>query len=188
MKLVILDRDGVINADSAEYVKSAQEFVPLPGSLEAIGKLCEAGWTVTIASNQSGVGRGLFSLSDLYDMQRKLEAQLVSHGGVIEGFFYCPHTPRSHCDCRKPKDGLLRQIGERFGVSLDGVPVIGDSLRDLEAAWSVGSRAMLVLTGNGERTRATLSKASTNNAYPAAEVYASLPDAADALIGTRQNE
>lgn len=178
MKLVILDRDGVINRDSAEYVKNAQEFVPLPGSLEAIGKLCGAGWTVTIASNQSGVGRGLFALSDLYDMQCKLQTELLEHGGHIEGFFYCPHTPRSHCDCRKPKDGLLRQIAERFSVSLEDVPVIGDSLRDLQAAWSVHARAMLVLTGNGKRTRKQLEEGE----FAPTAIFANLSDAAEALI------
>ncbi|MEM9056003.1 MAG: D-glycero-beta-D-manno-heptose 1,7-bisphosphate 7-phosphatase [Pseudomonadota bacterium] len=182
MKLVVLDRDGVINRDSPEYVKSAREFVPLPGSLEAIGRLVEGGWTVTIASNQSGVGRGLFTLENLADMQAKLQAELVAFGGHIEGFFYCPHTPRSHCDCRKPKDGLLRQIGERFNTAMQGVPVIGDSLRDLEAAWSVDARAMLVMTGNGKRTRAELD----DGEFPETETYASLGDAADALLSAEE--
>ena len=183
MKLVILDRDGVINRDSADFVKSADEFVPLPGSLEAIGRLCEAGWTVTIASNQSGVGRGLFTLSELNDMQHKLQAELLEYGGYVDGFFYCPHTPRSHCDCRKPKDGLLRQIGERFGTELNQVPVIGDSLRDLQAAWSVDARAMLVLTGNGKKTRLALD----GGDYPDTDVFDTLADAADALLSETEH-
>ena len=149
IKLVILDRDGTINRDSSDYIKSAAEWQPLPGSLEAIATLCHAGWVVTVATNQSGIGRGLFSITDLHAMHVKMTQQLAALGGEISGVFFCPHTPDDHCDCRKPEPGLLLRIAERFGTNLENVPVIGDSQRDLQAAIAVGARPILVRTGNG---------------------------------------
>lgn len=152
MKLVILDRDGVINHDSASYIKSPDEWKPIPGSLEAIALLNQAGYRVLIATNQSGVGRGLFEMSTLNAIHDKMHRALGVAGGRIDGIFYCPHTQEAGCSCRKPKPGLLEEIARRFGVSLEGVPVIGDALRDLQAAATVGAQPVLVLTGKGKKT------------------------------------
>ena len=152
MRLVILDRDGVINYDSDAYIKSPEEWVPISGSLEAIAKLHRAGFTVTVATNQAGMARGLFDLATLNAIHRKMQIAIEQAGGKLDGIFVCPHAPWDICDCRKPKPGLLKQIAERFQVSLSGVPVIGDSLRDIEAAESVNARPLLVLTGYGEKT------------------------------------
>jgi D-glycero-D-manno-heptose 1,7-bisphosphate phosphatase len=152
MRLVILDRDGVINFDSDDYIKSPEEYIPIPGSLEAIARLNRAGYTVAVASNQSGIARGYFSLDTLNAMHDKLHALLSKKGGKIDGIFFCPHLPSDDCHCRKPKPGLLEQISEHFHTPLEGVPFIGDSAADIKAARSVGARAMLVKTGKGERT------------------------------------
>jgi D-glycero-D-manno-heptose 1,7-bisphosphate phosphatase len=149
MKLVILDRDGTINADSDEFVKSPQEWEPLPGALEAIARLNHAGWHVAVASNQSGLGRGLFDVASLNAMHAKMHKLLATHGGRVDAIFYCPHTPEDGCSCRKPLPGLFEQIGERFGVELKGVPVVGDGLRDLQAGVAAGCEPHLVLTGKG---------------------------------------
>jgi D-glycero-D-manno-heptose 1,7-bisphosphate phosphatase len=153
MKLVILDRDGTINEDSNEYVKSEAEWVPLPGALEAIAKLNHAGWHVVVASNQSGLGRGLFDVAALNAMHAKMHKLLATAGGRIEAVFYCPHAPDQACNCRKPLPGLFEQIGERYGISLKGVPVVGDSARDIVAGSSVGCEPHLVLTGKAEALR-----------------------------------
>lgn len=163
--LVILDRDGVINADSDEFIKSPDEFIPLPGSIEAIGELCRAGFRVVIASNQSGIGRGLFSLDTLELIHAKLRAEVEAAGGAIAGIFFCPHEPDATCDCRKPKPGLMQQISAAFDCDLRGVPVIGDSARDLEAASAVGARPVLVRTGNGRATERRLAKNSAIAVY-----------------------
>lgn len=147
MKLIILDRDGTINADSDEFVKSPQEWQPLPGALEAIAKLNHAGWHVVVASNQSGLGRGLFDVASLNAMHAKMNKLLAAHGGRIDAVFYCPHAADDHCRCRKPDSGLFEQIGERYGVDLKLVPVAGDSARDLQAGAAVGCEPHLVLTG-----------------------------------------
>lgn len=149
MKLVILDRDGTINADSDEFVKSPQEWEPLPGALEAIARLNHAGWHVAVASNQSGLGRGLFDVGSLNAMHAKMHKLLAAQGGRIDAIFYCPHTPEDGCGCRKPLPGLFEQIGERFGVELKGTPVVGDGLRDLQAGVAAGCEPHLVLTGKG---------------------------------------
>ena len=153
MKLVILDRDGVINHDSPAYIKSPEEWKPIPGSLEAIALLSQAGYRVLVATNQSGVGRGLFEMATLNAIHDKMHRALGLAGGRIDGIFYCPHAQDAGCNCRKPKPGLLKEIAHRFGVSLDGVPFIGDSLRDLQAAVAVGAQPILVLTGKGKKTR-----------------------------------
>jgi len=156
--LVILDRDGVINADSDEFIKSPDEFIPLPGSIEAIAELCRAGFRVAVASNQSGVGRGLFSLDTLALIHAKLLAEVEAAGGAVAGIFFCPHAPDANCNCRKPKPGLLQQISTAFDYDLHGVPVIGDSARDLDAASAVGARPVLVRTGNGRVTEQNLAQ------------------------------
>lgn len=153
MKLVILDRDGTINEDSADYVKSAAEWKPLPGALEAIARLTHAGWHVVVASNQSGLGRGLFDVAALNAMHAKMHKLLAAAGGRVEAVFFCPHAPDQACDCRKPKSGLFEQIGQRYGIALKGVPTVGDSARDIIAGAAVGCEPHLVLTGKGAGLR-----------------------------------
>lgn len=153
MKLVILDRDGTINSDSDEFVKSPEEWLPLPGALEAIARLNHAGWHVVIASNQSGLGRGLFDVASLNAMHTKMLKLLAAKGGRIDAIFYCPHTAEDDCHCRKPQPGLFEQVGLRFGVPLRGVPAVGDSLRDLQAGAAAGCEPHLVLTGKSEHYR-----------------------------------
>jgi D-glycero-D-manno-heptose 1,7-bisphosphate phosphatase len=151
-KLIILDRDGVINYDSDKFIKSPDEWRPIPGSLEAISRLNHAGFRVVVATNQSGLGRGLFDMAAMVAVNEKLHKAVAQAGGRIDAVFYCPHAADSDCDCRKPKPGLLIEIGQRFGVDLTGVPCIGDSLRDLQAAQAVGAQPILVLSGKGEKT------------------------------------
>ncbi len=151
-KLIILDRDGVINHDSDAFIKTPEEWRPIPGSLEAIARLNHAGFRAVVATNQSGIGRGLFDMATLNAIHEKMHKALAQVGGRIDAMFYCPHTADADCSCRKPRAGMLREIGERYGVDLTGVPCIGDSLRDLEAAEAVEAQPMLVLTGKGEKT------------------------------------
>ena len=154
MKLVILDRDGTINSDSDDFVKTPEEWLPLPGALEAIARLNHAGWHVVVASNQSGLGRGLFDVVALNAMHAKMQKLLAMQGGRIDAVFFCPHTAEEECHCRKPQPGLFEQIGLRFGVQLAGVPTVGDSLRDVVAGASAGCEPHLVLTGKSEKYRA----------------------------------
>jgi len=151
MKLIILDRDGTINEDRDDYVKSPDEWVPIPGALEAIARLNHAGWHTVIATNQSGLGRGTFDMATLNAMHVKMNQMLAKQGGRIDAVFFCPHAPEDACSCRKPLPGLFEQIGERFGVSLRDVPVVGDTIRDLQAGAAVGCRPHFVLTGKGAR-------------------------------------
>lgn len=151
IKLVILDRDGTINEDRDDYVKSPEEWVPLPGALEAIARLNHAGWHTVVATNQSGLGRGTFDMATLNAMHVKMTQLLAKQGGRIDAVFFCPHAPEDACGCRKPLPGLFEQIGERFGVSLRDVPVVGDTLRDLQAGAAVGCRPHLVRTGKAAR-------------------------------------
>ncbi|MCL2644306.1 MAG: D-glycero-beta-D-manno-heptose 1,7-bisphosphate 7-phosphatase [Betaproteobacteria bacterium] len=153
MKLIILDRDGVINYDSEQFIKSPDEWRPIPGSLEAIALLNRWGWRVIVASNQSGVGRGLFDMDTLNAIHDKMMKSLAQVGGRIDAIFFCPHPADSTCNCRKPKPGLFIDIRERFNADLTGVPIVGDSLRDLQAAETVGGLPCLVLTGKGAKTR-----------------------------------
>ncbi len=156
VRLLILDRDGVINEDSADYVKSPEEWIPLPGSLEAIAALNDAGFTVAVASNQSGLARGYFDLATLDAMHAKFEALLGEAGGRVDRIEICPHGPDDGCDCRKPLPGLVRRLIEHYAVDAGDVIVVGDSRRDLEAALAAGARPVLVRTGNGMKTEATL--------------------------------
>ena len=181
-RLVILDRDGVINHDSDEFIKSPDEWVPIEGSLEAIGALSAAGFDVAVATNQSGIGRKLIdkpSLDAIHEKMRKLAREA---GADIGRVVYCPHHPDDGCDCRKPATGLLEQLSRRYGVPLDNVPMIGDSLRDIDAATAVGGRPILVLTGNGKMTAAELkARGSVFESYP------DLAAAADALIAEQRS-
>jgi len=152
MKLIILDRDGVINHDSDEFIKAPAEWIPIPGSLEAIARLNQAGYRVVVATNQSGVARGLFDVSTLNAIHQKLHAAAQQVGADVDAIFYCPHAADDNCDCRKPKPGMLYTIASRFNTSLKGVPNVGDSLRDLQAGYGVGCVPYLVMTGKGERT------------------------------------
>lgn len=154
MKLVILDRDGVINFDSAQYIKSPAEWKPLPGSLEAIARLNQAGYKVVVATNQSGIGRGLFDMDTLNAMHDKMHKALAAVGGRVDAIFYCPHAADENCTCRKPKPGMFQRIASVYNADLQGVPAIGDSLRDLLAASAAGCHPILVLTGKGEKTLA----------------------------------
>ena len=147
MKLVILDRDGTINHDSDDFIKSPEEWEPIPGALAAIAKLNHAGWHVVVATNQSGLGRGLFDVASLNAMHAKMHTMLAAVGGRVDAIFYCPHAPDEGCRCRKPEPGLFEQIGERYGISLDGVPAVGDAPRDLVSAVTAGCEPHLVLTG-----------------------------------------
>lgn len=153
MKLIILDRDGVINRDSDAYIKTPDEWVPLPGSLEAIARLSRSGYRIVVATNQSGVARGLFDLSMLASIHAKMLHAVTAAGGRIDAIFFCPHAADSTCECRKPRPGMLREIAQRYNTHLKGVPAVGDSLRDLQAAHAMGAQPILVLTGKGAKTR-----------------------------------
>ena len=176
MKLVILDRDGVINYDSDEFIKSPDEWVPIPGSLEAIARLHQAGYRVVVATNQSGIARGLFDIVTLNAIHQKMHSAAKMAGADIDAIFFCPHAADDNCDCRKPKPGLLHEIAKRFNVSLKGVPAIGDSLRDLQAGFVTGCTPYLVLTGKGEKTRAK------GGLPPGTTVYPDLASAVDQLL------
>lgn len=153
MKLVILDRDGTINRDSDHYIKSPAEWKPLKGSLEAIARLTQAGYRVVIATNQSGLARGLFDMTTLNAIHDSLQHAAQQAGGRIDAIFFCPHAGDADCACRKPRPGMLLEIAKRMNVPLEGVPMVGDSLRDLQAAAAAGARPVLVLTGKGRQTR-----------------------------------
>jgi D-glycero-D-manno-heptose 1,7-bisphosphate phosphatase len=176
LKLIVLDRDGVINHDSENFIKSPEEWRAIPGSLEAIARLNQAGYRVVVATNQSGVGRGLFGMTTLTAIHEKMFKALGQVGGRIDAVFYCPHAADSNCDCRKPKPGMLVQIGSRFGVDMKDVPAIGDGLRDLQAAHAVGARPVLVLTGKGDKTIAA------GNLPPETVVFPDLAFAVSALL------
>jgi D-glycero-D-manno-heptose 1,7-bisphosphate phosphatase len=154
--LVILDRDGVINRDSRDFVKTAEEWIPLPGSIDAIADLSRGGFTVAIASNQSGLARGLFDRNGLRSMHRKLRRLVAAAGGRVDRIVVCPHGPDDGCACRKPKPELLHRLLRYYGTTAKGVPFVGDSLRDLQAAVAAGARPVLVRTGKGAATAASL--------------------------------
>ncbi len=153
LRLIILDRDGVINQDSVAFIKKASEWAPLPQSLEAIAALSQAGFLVHVATNQSGIGRGLFSLDDLEAIHQKMHQSLAALGGKVDFIAFCPHRPEEACVCRKPKPGLIHQCLQKASVLPQDAFVIGDSLRDLEAAKAASCLSALVLTGNGIKTQ-----------------------------------
>ena len=182
MSLVILDRDGVINYDSDDYIKSPDEWLPLPGSLEAIARLCRADYTVIVATNQAGVGRGLFSLDMLIRIHSKMASSIRDKGGRLDSVFFCPHSPADQCACRKPKPGMLLEIRDRLGIGLSGVPVVGDSLRDLEAAVTAGAMPVMVQTGRGRLTQEKLSQGKLSLTMAQTPVYADLAEFTDAVL------
>jgi len=175
MKLAILDRDGVINEDSPDYIKSSDEWHAISGSLEAIAKLNQAGFTVVVVTNQSGVGRGYFSQKDLQNIHQKMHQELAKIGGKIDKIYFCPHTPDDNCDCRKPKAGMFKQIAQDYKIDLQGAINIGDTLRDIQAGEAFGCRNILVLTGKGE-------KIFKDNPEIQAEVFPNLASTVDALL------
>jgi len=177
-KLIVLDRDGVINEDSDDYIKSADEWRAVPGSLDAIARLCTDGFRVAVVSNQSGIGRGLFDRTALAAIDAKMRAAIASAGGDLAGVYYCLHAPGDNCDCRKPLPGLMRELAEDLGVaSFADVPMIGDKSSDLELAAAVGARGILVRSGKGRATEATL----TETERAKLEIYDDLAAAVDLL-------
>ncbi len=183
MKLVILDRDGTINEDRDDYVKSPEEWQPIPGALEAIARLNHNGWHTVVATNQSGIGRGLFDMATLNAMHLKMHQMLAVHGGRIDAVFFCPHASEDQCDCRKPRPGLFHQIGERFGLELDAVPVVGDTLRDLQAGVAAGCEPHLVRTGKAAPERMNDAQVAELVAkVPGTRVHKDLDDFAEWLI------
>jgi len=154
MKFVILDRDGTINQDSDQYIKSPEEWKPIKGSMEAIARLTQAGYRLVVATNQSGIARGLFDMTTLNAIHDAMHRAVVQAGGRIDAIFFCPHAADSECDCRKPKPGMLLEIGRRFNVPLEEVHMVGDAARDLQAAATAGAKPVLVLTGKGKKTQA----------------------------------
>ncbi|MGZ5132364.1 MAG: D-glycero-beta-D-manno-heptose 1,7-bisphosphate 7-phosphatase [Caldimonas sp.] len=187
MKLVILDRDGTINEDRDDYVKSADEWVAMPGALEAIARLNHAGWHTVIATNQSGLARGLFDMAALNAIHARMNRELAEFGGRIDAVFFCPHGPDEGCRCRKPLPGLFEAIGERYGIDLEQVHLVGDSLRDLQAGAAVGCKPHFVRTGKGARLDAAELLA-VQSAVPEAKVHADLAAFAQALLHDERRE
>ncbi|WP_430009309.1 D-glycero-beta-D-manno-heptose 1,7-bisphosphate 7-phosphatase [Methylophaga lonarensis] len=179
MSLILLDRDGVINHDSSDFIKSPAEWEPIEGSLEAIARLNQAGYRVVVVSNQSGIARGLLDIETLNRIHSKMRRMLAQLGGKIEAVMFCPHGPDDNCQCRKPEPGMLKDLAHRLRVSLDNVPAVGDSLRDLQAAQAVGARPILVKTGKGRK----MFKQGIPDGIP---VYKNLAAVADALLEAKQ--
>lgn len=178
MKLIILDRDGVINQDSDDYVKSVDEWEAIPGSIEAIAQLSKAGYTVAVATNQSGISRGFFDEFELAAMHQKMCSLVEEEGGQISGVFFCPHGPDDDCDCRKPKTGLIEQIECEFGTNVENFPFVGDSAKDILCAKLAGCTPVLVLTGKGEDTIAE----SSENELDGVSVFNNLKEYVDSLL------
>jgi len=176
-KLVILDRDGVINKDSDGYIKSVEEWEAIPGSLEAIARLNHFGFKVVVVTNQSGLARGLFSMAQMNAIHQKMRQELDQVGGQLDGIFFCPHGPDDHCECRKPLPGLLLEVRDRLGVDLNQTLVIGDSYRDLQSAWAVGAQGLLVKTGKGVNTLVRY-----GSILSGTEVFTELSSAAESII------
>ncbi len=177
---VILDRDGVINYDSAHYIKSPEEWQPIPGSLEAIAKLNRGGFCVLIATNQSGVARGFYDHDVLKKIHEKLTAELESLGGSIEEIFYCPHHPEDNCNCRKPKPGMLQKIQAKYQLDFKDVFYIGDSIVDMQVAITMNCKPILVLTGNGKKTLEN-----HPDLIPSIHYFADLSEAVDAILSKK---
>jgi D-glycero-D-manno-heptose 1,7-bisphosphate phosphatase len=183
MKLIILDRDGVINQDSDSYIKNPDEWIPIENSLQAIARLSRAGYRVFVATNQSGLARGLFDIETLNAIHRKMTDAVQAVGGNIEAILFCPHGPDDNCDCRKPKPGLYQEIARRSQQSLKDIPVIGDSFRDIEAAISVQASPILVRTGKGERALKELKAR-----YPHIPVFKDLYSVTEQLIESQRKK
>ena len=186
MKLVVLDRDGVINLDSVHFIKSTNEWIPISGSLEAIALLNQSGYRVAIATNQSGISRGLFDMVMLNAIHDKMHRELAIVGGRIDAIFYCPHAAEDHCHCRKPDTGMIEEIGNRFSMELQGVPAVGDSLRDLQAFASAGCQPILVRTGKGERTIAAATQSPEKALPEGTWICADLAEAAQRIVSEQE--
>ena len=187
MRLVILDRDGVINEDRDNFIKTPDEWIPIPRSLEAIARLHRAGYQIVVITNQSGISRGLFDQSDLNRIHVRMMDYVRRHGGRVEAIFFCPHGPEDDCACRKPRPGMFVQLADRLKSSIDGIPAVGDSLRDLEAARDAGACPVLVRTGKGKAT----AKALQDKTLPGLEdvpVYNNLADFVDELLAGESRE
>lgn len=178
MKFIILDRDGVINQDSDKFIKTPEEWLPIPGSVEAICRLSQAGWKIIVATNQSGISRGLFDMQALADIHQKMHNAVISEGGKIDAIFFCPHGPQDNCKCRKPAPGMLFDIANRFEINLNGIPMVGDSLRDLQAGVAAGCDPWLVLTGKGKKT----AKEQSNQLPDNTKIHQDLSAIADILL------
>jgi D-glycero-D-manno-heptose 1,7-bisphosphate phosphatase len=176
MKLVILDRDGTINYDSDHYIKSPAEWRPIEGSLEAIARITQAGYRIVVATNQSGIARGLFDTATLISIHDTLQRAAMQVGGRIDAFFFCPHAADSACKCRKPEPGMLLEVARRFNVALDDTYMVGDALRDVQAAAAAGARPVLVLTGRGRKTL------ENGGLPPGTEIFESLAAFAKQLV------
>jgi D-glycero-D-manno-heptose 1,7-bisphosphate phosphatase len=181
LKLAILGRDGVLNQFREGHVTAPEEWVPIPGALEAVARLNHAGWHVVLATNQSGIGRGMIDMSAVNAVHASLHRQLQAHGGRIDAIFFCPHTDEDHCNCRKPKPGMLQDIGARFGVDLKQVPMVGDTARDLQAAVAAGCEPHLVLSGRAQGLEGAALQQLLAQA-PAAQVHAGLSAFVDYLL------
>jgi D-glycero-D-manno-heptose 1,7-bisphosphate phosphatase len=181
VKLVILGRDGVLNVYREDHVKAPEEWEPVPSALEAVARLNHAGWHTVVATNQAGIGRGMIDMASINAVHAHMNRQLMTLGGRIDAVFFCPHTPEEHCDCRKPQPGMLRDIGRRYGIDLSDVPMVGDTLRDLQAAEAAGCPPHLVLTGRAAALdEATL--AHLVEQAPGTRVHRDLPAFADWLL------
>lgn len=181
MRLVILDRDGVINEDSDDYIKSPEEWIPIPGSLEAIARLCRHEYRVVIVTNQSGIARGLYTMDVMNKIHNRMLEHIHQKGGEIDAILFCPHGPDDHCECRKPKTGMFKELAERLKINLNGVPSVGDSLRDLQAAQAVNALPVLVTTGKGAVTREQLDAAAQPSLIET-PVFADLAGFAEGLL------
>ncbi|MES2036501.1 MAG: D-glycero-beta-D-manno-heptose 1,7-bisphosphate 7-phosphatase [Pseudomonadota bacterium] len=182
MKLIILDRDGVINQDSDDFIKSPEEWKPIPGSLQAIARLNQAGYTVVVATNQSGIGRKLFDMATLNAIHQKMHTSAQQVGATIDAIFFCPHMADDNCDCRKPKPGMLQEIARRYDTNLKGVHCVGDSLRDLQSGFVLGCKPHLVLTGKGTMTQ------EKGGLPPGTQVFADLAAMVDKLVENSPSE
>ena len=179
MQLIILDRDGVINENSPDYIKAPEEWIPIPGSLEAIARMCRAEYRIVIISNQSGAGRGLFTIDTLNRIHTRMLEHIQQKGGEIDAIMICPHTPADNCNCRKPKPGMFLELARRLKINLNQVPAVGDSLRDIEAARAAGASPVLVRTGEGRRSIEQNAKQEVLGAVP---VFDNLAEFADDFL------
>lgn len=182
MKLIILDRDGVLNQDSDDYVKSIDEWLPLPGSMEAVGRLCQAGYTLAVATNQSGLARGYFGLPELEAMHAKMEQLAAGYGGFFSYIAYCPHGPNDNCTCRKPLPGLIHEIETILSVSAQDAWMVGDSIRDLQAGIEAGCKVALVRTGKGHKSERILTDSNLANT----PVFNDLASFADYVLASNE--
>lgn len=179
MQLIILDRDGVINENSPDYIKSPEEWVPIPGSLEAIARLCRAEYRIVIVTNQSGIGRGLFTIDTLNRIHTRMLEHIRQKGGEIDAIMICPHAPGDNCECRKPKPGMFLELARRLKINLNQVPAVGDSLRDIEAAQAADASPVLVRTGQGLHS---IEQNSSQGALGAVPVFDNLAEFADDFL------